>query len=178
MRAPFLLADAILPGERSHSTNRGRAQKGGLRRAASRGLRMKWSMSGKPEIGRAPNPPYEMGVLRAPRRAAAGVALHAGAVAQQREVAAFAAGFAFVALGLGLGAFLRSGRARLRLGERQVLLLELLGGRAPELGLGLERGGAGDLGAGLAAAGKRGHVRGRGGAGICRWPARLGRRAA
>lgn len=41
---------------------------------------------------------------RTPRGAAAGVALQAGAVAHEGEVAAFAAGFAFVTLGLGFGA--------------------------------------------------------------------------
>ena len=42
-------------------------------------------------------------VLAAARRAAAGVALHAGAVADQRVVAAFPAGFALVALHLCFG---------------------------------------------------------------------------
>src|SRR6185312_12127071 len=103
--------------------------------------------------------------LRTPRRRPARVALHAGAVAHQREVAALAAGFALVALGAGLGALLRGGvlglRAHLlRLGAH----LELL--RRGELGLrlALERGGAGDLGArrraaeggDVAAAGRRG----------------------
>src|SRR5215472_1037223 len=93
--------------------------------------------------------------LTAPRGTSAGVAFEAGAVANEREVAAFAAGLAFVALGLGFGALLRRhcARARTRVGklaarDRELLLLELLGGR--ELLLGLERGGA--LGARLAAA--------------------------
>src|SRR5215472_18479699 len=93
--------------------------------------------------------------LRAPRGAAAGVAFQAGAVANEREVAAFAAGLAFVALGLGFSALLRRhcARARTRVGklaarDGELLRLELLGGR--ELLLGLERGGA--LGARLAAA--------------------------
>ena len=50
----------------------------------------------------------------APRGAAAGVAFQAGAVAHQREIAAFAAGFAFVALGLGLGALAGGGRSEER----------------------------------------------------------------
>src|SRR5262249_62259439 len=89
------------------------------------------------------------------RGRAAGVAFEAGAVANEREVAAFAAGFAVVTLGLGFGALLRRQRPRIRARvgklaarEGELLLLELLGGR--ELLLGLERGGA--LGARLAAA--------------------------
>src|SRR5262249_33553306 len=85
----------------------------------------------------------------APRGAAAGVAFEARAVANRRQVAAFAAGLAFVALGLGLGALLRRQRPRIharvgKLAARQseLLLLELLGGRELLLGLGLERGGA------------------------------------
>src|SRR5262249_26836792 len=84
--------------------------------------------------------------LAAPRCAAAGIALEAGAVAHQREVAAFAAGFALVALGLGFGALLRRGstgfRARVGafLATGESLLLELLGGGEFELGLRLERG--------------------------------------
>src|SRR5258708_31808400 len=46
---------------------------------------------------------------RTPRRAATRIALHACAVAYQREVAAFAAHLAFVAFGLGFGATLRLG---------------------------------------------------------------------
>src|SRR5215510_15947638 len=95
--------------------------------------------------------------LAAPRRAAASIAFQARAVANEREVAAFAAGLAFVALGLGFGALLRRqrARARTRLGNLaarngELLLLELLGGRELLLGLGLERGGA--FGARLAAA--------------------------
>ena len=79
----------------------------------------------------------------APRRAAAGVAFEARAVAHQGEIAAFAAGFAFVALGLGLGALLGRALARRALGPSRVgelQLLELLGGRELLLGLGLERG--------------------------------------
>src|ERR1700674_2238730 len=70
---------------------------------------------------------------RAPRRASAGIALHAGAVAHQGEVPAFPARFALVALGLGLGAFLCRRGLGVRLRPRQ--LLERLGGRG--LGLGL-----------------------------------------
>ena len=78
----------------------------------------------------------------APRGAAAGVAFQAGAVAHQGEIAAFAAGFAFVALGLGLGALLGRHHACLRppLGDGEgVLLLELLRGRKLLLGLRFER---------------------------------------
>src|SRR5262245_23144998 len=95
--------------------------------------------------------------LTAPGRAAAGVALEAGAVAHQGEVAAFAAGFALVTLGLGLGALLGGVGARLGarvdafVAARQGLLLELLGGGELVLRLGLERGGAGDFRARLAA---------------------------
>src|SRR5262245_2433630 len=92
--------------------------------------------------------------LAAPRGAAAGVAFQARAVANEREVAAFAAGLAVVALGPGFGALLGSHSARLRARvaahDCELLLLELLGGRELLLGLGLERGGA--LGARLAAA--------------------------
>src|SRR5215468_8709198 len=95
--------------------------------------------------------------LAAPRGAAAGVAFEARAVADQREVAAFAARLAFVALGLGFGALLRRPRPRIRAHvgkfaarQRELLLLELLGGRELLLGLSLERGGA--LGARLTAA--------------------------
>ena len=49
---------------------------------------------------------------RTPRRASTRIALHAGAVPHQREMAALAAHFAFVALGLGFGAAF--GLARLR----------------------------------------------------------------
>src|SRR6516162_823852 len=93
----------------------------------------------------------------ASRSAAAGVAFEARAVANEREVAAFAAGLAVVALGLGFGALLRRQRARARTrvgnlaaGDDELVLLELLGGRELLLGLGLERGGA--FGARLAAA--------------------------
>src|ERR1700730_6923457 len=78
----------------------------------------------------------------APRGAAAGVAFQAGAAAHQGEIAAFAAGFALVALGLGLGALLGRDHACLRppLGDGQgVLLLELLRGRKLLLGLRFER---------------------------------------
>src|SRR6516225_5976010 len=98
--------------------------------------------------------------LAAPRGTSASVAFEARAVANEREVAAFAAGLAFVALGLGFGALLRChrARARTRLGnlaarDDELLLLELLGGRELLLGLGLERGGA--FGARLAAAAGR-----------------------
>src|SRR4051812_12350456 len=46
------------------------------------------------------------GVLATPRGASARIALHAGAVAHQREIPALAAGFALVALSLCLGALL------------------------------------------------------------------------
>ena len=69
---------------------------------------------------------------RTPRRAAARIALHAGPVPHQREVAALRAHLALIALGLGFGATLRlgwgggcgaAGLAPLLQG------LELLGGR-------------------------------------------------
>src|SRR5580700_9110122 len=88
----------------------------------------------------------------APRGAAAGVAFHAGAVAHQREVAAFAAGFAFVALGFGLGAPLGRTGAGLAAQERQLLLLEPLGGRELLLGRRAQRRGAGGFAAGDLAA--------------------------
>src|SRR5260370_37429913 len=69
----------------------------------------------------------------ASRGAAAGVAFQAGAVAHQREISAFAAGFAFVALGLGLRALASGGGAGLRAllapGEGEGLLLQLLDAR-------------------------------------------------
>src|SRR5439155_25287085 len=83
---------------------------------------------------------------RTPRRAPAGVALEARAVAHQREVQALRAHLAFVALGFRFGAARGGGRLGVRLGEGD-LRFELLGGRELALGLGLERGGAGDFGA-------------------------------
>ena len=61
-------------------------------------------------LSTAPPIPYRRpsGCLRAPRCATTRVALQARAVAHHGEVAAFAAGFAFVALGLGFGALLGS----------------------------------------------------------------------
>ena len=47
---------------------------------------------------------------RTPRRATARIALHAGAIPHQREVAALAAHLAFVAFGLGFGAAFGLGR--------------------------------------------------------------------
>src|SRR4051794_20184187 len=67
------------------------------------------------------------------RRAAAGVALHAGAVAHQSEVAAFAAGLALVAPGAGLGALLRGRRLGVDADVVLVDDLELL--RRRQLGL-------------------------------------------
>src|ERR1700694_1607609 len=63
---------------------------------------------------------YRLEHSRAPRGAAAGVAFHAGAVAHQGEIPAFAAGFAVVAFGLGFGALFRRRGAGflLRPGER------------------------------------------------------------
>ena len=72
-----------------------------------------------------------------PRRAPARIALHAGAVAHQGEVAAFAAGFAFVALGLGFRALfgdMRAGVLFQRLRRREFLR-----------GFGFQRGGAGGV---------------------------------
>src|SRR5438477_5364797 len=84
-------------------------------------------------------------VSRTPRGASARVALHAGAVAHQGEVAAFAAGFALVALGAGFGALLGRGLLGVGLGVGPVERIELLRGRELRLGLDLERGGAGDV---------------------------------
>src|SRR5260370_7965484 len=88
-------------------------------------------------------------VLSPTRCAPARVAFQTGAVAHQREVAAFAAGLTFVALGFSLGAFLRRNRscahacirhtARVSPWQGERLLLELLGGREFLLGLGLQR---------------------------------------
>src|SRR5580765_5305793 len=78
--------------------------------------------------------------LRTPSRAAARVALHAGAIAHQREVAALAAHLALVALGLGLGAAF--GGDRLGVALLPLQALQRLRRRQLLLGLGLERGGA------------------------------------
>src|SRR5260221_4292775 len=90
----------------------------------------------------------EVRKLRTPRRAPARVALEARAVAHQREVHAFRAHLAFVALGFRFGAARGRGGpgigTRVGLGERD-LRFELLGGRELALGLGLERSGAGDF---------------------------------
>src|SRR2546423_2331863 len=83
---------------------------------------------------------------RTPRRAPARVALEARAVAHQREVHALRAHLAFVALGFRLGAARGRGGLGVRLSKRD-LRFELLGGRELALGLGLERGGAGDFAA-------------------------------
>ena len=68
---------------------------------------------------------------RTPRRAAARIALHAGAIPHQREVAALAAHLALVALGLGFGAaFGLGGGQRLRgAGLAPLQRFELLGRR-------------------------------------------------
>src|SRR5262249_16481005 len=91
----------------------------------------------------------EQRVSAAPRRASAGIALEAGAVPHEREVAAFAAGPPLVAFGLCLGPLFRRDRPRARARLRNfaarmgdLLLLELLGRRELLLGLGLERGSA------------------------------------
>src|SRR5512135_2949245 len=80
---------------------------------------------------------------RTPRRAPARIAFEARAVAHQGEVAAFAAGFAFVAASFGFGAFLR--RRRFGVRARFGAVLEFLRRREFRLRLGLERGGAGDF---------------------------------
>src|SRR5208337_3440720 len=100
----------------------------------------------------------------APGGAPAGVAFEAGAVAHQREVAAFAAGFAFVAAGSCFralaGGGCAGGRTLLAPSEGEgLLLLQLLGRREPLLGLGLERRGSRNLGARLARS-KRGYLAG------------------
>src|SRR5437763_11964411 len=83
---------------------------------------------------------------RTPRGAPARVAFHAGAVAHQGEVAAFAAGFALVALGAGFGALLGRRLLGVGLGVGPVQRVELLRGRELDLGLELERGRAGGFG--------------------------------
>src|SRR3954468_8782893 len=80
--------------------------------------------------------------LRTPRGRPARVALHAGAVAHQREVAAFAAGLALVALGAGLGALLGGRRLGLVLRVRPVERVERGCGLCF---FGFERGGAGGV---------------------------------
>src|SRR5437764_5202056 len=90
--------------------------------------------------------------LRTPRGAPARVALHAGAVAHQGEVAAFAAGFALVALGAGFGALLGCGLLGVSLGVGPVERVELLRRRELRLRLDLQRGRAGGV--------ERGDVRG------------------
>ena len=63
-----------------------------------------------PELpGGIPSPPLFSATAARP---AAGVALHAGAVADQRVVAAFAAGVALIALHLGLGAAVHAHHTR------------------------------------------------------------------
>ena len=96
----------------------------------------------------APNcmPRCSLCPLRAPSRAPTRIALQAGAVPHQREVHALATHLAFVALGFRFGAACGGGGLRVGLGEGD-LRFDLLGGREPALGLGLERGGAGDFGA-------------------------------
>src|SRR5262249_58792357 len=89
-----------------------------------------------------------LALLRTPRRGAAGVALHAGAVAHQREVAALGTGFAFVAPGLGFGTFFGGGGLRLRTGILRLdAVLKLLGRRQLRLRLRLECRRAGNFGA-------------------------------
>src|SRR5579871_2830223 len=85
------------------------------------------------------------GVLRTPRRAPTRIALQTRAVAHQREVAAGAAGFAFVAFGAGFGAAF--GGDGFGVGANVGHLLERLGGREFLLNYGFEHGGAGDFGA-------------------------------
>src|SRR3954451_15966504 len=84
-------------------------------------------------------------LLRTSRRASARVALHAGAVTHQREVAAFAAGFALVALGARFGALLGRGLLGVGLRVGPVERLERLHGRELCLRLELERGRAGGV---------------------------------
>src|SRR5207253_2958663 len=92
---------------------------------------------------------------RTPRRPPAGIALQARAVAYQGEIPALSTSLSFVALCLGLRALLRCGSAGFGAGvgtrEGQGGLFELLGGGEFLLGLGFQRGGAGDFGARLAA---------------------------
>ena len=87
--------------------------------------------------------------LRTPRRRAACVAFHAGAVAHQGEVAALAAGFAFVAFGARLGAFFGCGRLGVCAGVGPGEMLERLRRREFWLGLGFERRAAGGFATGI-----------------------------
>src|SRR5262245_61418757 len=82
-------------------------------RHVCRSFKKGWAAPGRPSGTSASTKTPR--VSATPRRTPAGVALHACAVAHQGEVAAFAAGLAFVALGLGLGAFLGCQRARVGL---------------------------------------------------------------
>src|SRR6185312_3811442 len=85
---------------------------------------------------RVPCPLWFWECSRAARRAPAGITLHAGAVAHQCEVPAFAARFAFIALGARLSALLGRCLFGMHARIRRVDLLELL--RRRELGFRLD----------------------------------------
>jgi hypothetical protein len=80
--------------------------------------------------------------LRTARCTSARIAFEACAVAHQGEVAAIAAGFAFVALGAGFGAFLGRGLAGVDAGVGKGERVQRMRGRKPLhlLGRGFERG--------------------------------------
>ena len=93
---------------------------------------------------------------RTPRRASASIALHAGPIPHQREVAALRAHLALVAFGLRLGAPLRLGRDMRHCGGAGLAPLhglELLGRREVVAGLLLQGDRAFDRIAGAAVAG-------------------------
>src|SRR3981081_4336640 len=119
----------------------------------------------------APFIPIEGVRSAAPRRRATRIALHARSVAHQREVAALAAHFAFVAFCLGFGAALGLARDRglRRAGLAPLQGFELLRWREIVLGFLLQRDraflGVGDAGA-RAVAGDRGDVARAAGVGI------------
>jgi hypothetical protein len=80
--------------------------------------------------------------LRTARCTSARIAFEACAVAHQGEVAAIAAGFAFIALGAGFGAFLGRGLAGVDAGVGKGERVQRMRGRKPLhlLGRGFERG--------------------------------------
>src|SRR5690348_14081467 len=97
-------------------------------RARAHGLFVSVMAGPRPAIRLNNSPLYGEGCpSRTPCRRPACVALHAGAVAHQREVAAFAAGLALVAFGAGFRALFRGRRLGVLLGvERVDAVFELL----------------------------------------------------
>jgi len=99
------------------------------------------TLAGRPFAFLSPEPRES----RTPRRAPARIALQTSAVPHQREIQALRAHLALIALGLGLGAAFGGGEFGVDAGFGEVL--ELLGRRDFLLGLGFERGRAGDFAA-------------------------------